>query len=438
MEVENLDLYRMQLDQIETLDEDIDQLLELNDKNMVKGIRNKVRFGVCFDVDGVLARGSVPIPAAVEAFKRLCDDNGVPKYPVAFVTNSLSSNSEKAEILSRILQAQVRPDHLVQAQGPLELFTSIHDKFCLVVGQGKIFDIVRDLGVKKFCTIEDVAEAYPLLDMINHENRKRIAREGYTENKDFPKIEAILLLGEPVRWESSLQLIVDLLRTEGKPESGKPLVSDRHIPVLACNMDVQFMDRSHIPRYGHGAFLLCLEALYKKITGRDLTYTALIGKPSEITYRFAEHTVARQALKLNIRDPLLRMYFIGDTPEVDIVGSNLYQRFIDRLHTRLRSRRGSYDAKVVDRLIDPSLSDSRNVPHGASLLPQTIEEVRSLLVCTGVYRPDLITIPDDYEKNFQGHRDFPNKAELYRPTRIVQDAGEAIDWILDCEQLLAE
>jgi ribonucleotide monophosphatase NagD (HAD superfamily) len=67
-----------------------------------------VRFGVCFDVDGVLARGSVPIPAAVEAFKRLCDDNGVPKYPVAFVTNSLSSNSEKAEILSRILQAQVR------------------------------------------------------------------------------------------------------------------------------------------------------------------------------------------------------------------------------------------------------------------------------------------------------------------------------------------
>lgn len=42
MEAENLDLYRMQLDQIETFDEDIDQLLELNDKNMVKGIRNKV------------------------------------------------------------------------------------------------------------------------------------------------------------------------------------------------------------------------------------------------------------------------------------------------------------------------------------------------------------------------------------------------------------
>jgi hypothetical protein len=44
MEVENLDLYRMQLDQIETLDEDIDQLLELNDKNMVKGNRNKVSY----------------------------------------------------------------------------------------------------------------------------------------------------------------------------------------------------------------------------------------------------------------------------------------------------------------------------------------------------------------------------------------------------------
>jgi hypothetical protein len=115
--------------------------------------------------------------------------------------------------------------------------------------------------------------------------------------------------------------------------------------------------------------------------------------------------------------------YISDTPEVDIVGSNLYQRFIDRLHTRLRSRRGSYDAKVVDRLIDPSLSDSRNVPHGANLLPQTIEEVRSLLVCTGVYRPDLITIPDDYEKNFQVREDYPVLCHHYyfhtRQCRVV-------------------
>ena len=46
-----------------------------------------------------------------------------------------------------------------------------------------------------------------------------------------------------------------------------------------------------MPRFGHGAFLLCLENLYKKVTGRDMVYTALIGKPSEITYRHAEHVL---------------------------------------------------------------------------------------------------------------------------------------------------
>lgn len=30
------------------------------------------------------------------------------------------------------------------------------------------------LGFKRFCTVEDVAEAYPLLDMVNHDNRRKI------------------------------------------------------------------------------------------------------------------------------------------------------------------------------------------------------------------------------------------------------------------------
>lgn len=54
-----------------------------------------------------------------------------------------------------------------------------------------------------------------------------------------------------------------------------------------------------MPRFGHGAFLLCLEELYKKVTGRDMVYTALIGKPSEITYRHAEHVLQQQVRDLN-------------------------------------------------------------------------------------------------------------------------------------------
>ncbi len=76
---------------------------------------------------------------------------------------------------------------------------------------------------------------------------------------------AIVLLGEPVQWERSLQVITDLLLTDGNPgvvpDNSNP---DRdHIPIIACNRDLVFKAAADLPRFGHGAFLTCLEALYK-------------------------------------------------------------------------------------------------------------------------------------------------------------------------------
>ena len=58
----------------------------------------------------------------------------------------------------------------------------------------------------------------------------------------------ILLLGEPKRWESALQIIVDLLRTNGKPNKALDTIPVKHLPVIACNMDLEFMERACMPR----------------------------------------------------------------------------------------------------------------------------------------------------------------------------------------------
>ena len=50
---------------------------------------------------------------------------------------------------------------------------------------------------------------------------------------------------------------------------------------------------------------------YQKVTGNALKYTSIIGKPSEVTFRYAEHCLAQQATKLGITQPLGRMYMIG-------------------------------------------------------------------------------------------------------------------------------
>ena len=90
------------------------------------------------------------------------------------------------------------------------------------------------------------------------------------------------------------QLLIDVLMSDGHPSSSPTTIPHPHLPILACNMDLQWMAEAVMPRFGHGAFLLCLENLYKKVTGRDMIYTALIGKPSEITYRHAEHVIQQQ------------------------------------------------------------------------------------------------------------------------------------------------
>jgi len=39
---------------------------------------------------------------------------------------------------------QIDPDQLIQAQGPLVMFSKLHEKFCLVVGQGQILEIAHE------------------------------------------------------------------------------------------------------------------------------------------------------------------------------------------------------------------------------------------------------------------------------------------------------
>ena len=48
----------------------------------------------------------------------------------------------------------------------------------------------------------------------------------------FPRIEAIVLFGEPIRWETSLQLLIDALLTNGLPTISPESVPNPHLPVL--------------------------------------------------------------------------------------------------------------------------------------------------------------------------------------------------------------
>ncbi len=64
-------------------------------------------FGVCFDIDGVLLRGSTPLPQATEAINLLRSQDGHWKVPVVFVTNALNRDIDKAAQLTQLFDVGV-------------------------------------------------------------------------------------------------------------------------------------------------------------------------------------------------------------------------------------------------------------------------------------------------------------------------------------------
>ncbi|KAH0630085.1 hypothetical protein JD844_012697, partial [Phrynosoma platyrhinos] len=426
-------------------------------------------FGFLFDIDGVLVRGKTPIPAARKAFQKLLNSQGDFLVPVVFVTNAGNClRQKKADQLSHILDVPISQEQVMMSHSPLRMFKRYHDKCVLVSGQGPLLDIAKQYPFKRewrwgvgqnvnfnkiqivllsitkniislgFChpiTIDRLRETYPLLDMVDHDRRPKVLHPPAVE---LPKIEAIILFGEPVRWETNLQLIIDVLLTSGYPGNPYPQGTYPHIPVLACNMDLMWAAEAQSPRFGHGTFMVCLENIYKKITGKDLKYEALMGKPSELTYHYAEYLIRTQAAAKQWKKPIRTLYAVGDNLMTDIYGANLYNRYLEENSSR-RGSKARVHAQAAGGTRSTTISQEEELDNSweSELASATATNCRSVLVCTGVYNPHT-EVPSDTRESitetvFHGHRDFRFDPALIEPDHIVSDVDAAVDLIFQLE-----
>jgi len=83
-------------------------MLEHLSQNSVVSIVSQPKFGICFDIDGVLARGTEVLGAALKAFNKLVNSDNQVQVPVVFVTNALNRNIDKAMQISNWLGIKVR------------------------------------------------------------------------------------------------------------------------------------------------------------------------------------------------------------------------------------------------------------------------------------------------------------------------------------------
>jgi len=375
-------------------------------------INTKAIPGILFDIDGVLSRGGTILPAAREAFRKLyCPINERFKLPIVFVTNAGNLlRSTKAESLSASLGYKIDKSQVIMSHTPLKNLTSRHNKYSLISGQGPIIEIAEQLGFKHTITVDQLREKFKYLDMIDQLQRPTNVKvyDNTLNERIIPKIEQIILFGEPNLWERNLQLITDCIVSDGDfwqtgTQQDYELFgvlgnSDTHIPIIAANMDLQWQAEAPGPRFGHGMFLTCLEAAYSKLTGgKQLSYTATAGKPGLLTYQHAEFTLSRM---VDADKELGRIYCIGDNLISDIYGANRYNH-------------------------------------------NTCRNFLSMLVCTGVYHPvsknDLSALRSSIKSinihhaptDFHAH--IHESKELLQPTYLFDDVNDCVSFVLEKE-----
>ncbi|KAK5116976.1 hypothetical protein LTR62_006697 [Meristemomyces frigidus] len=286
------------------------------------------KYAFAFDIDGVLIRGGSPIPEAIEAMKVLNGKNsyGV-KIPYIFVTNGGGKTEQERCIqLSKQLEIEVSPGQFICGHTPMREMASKYSTVLVVGGEGeKCRQVAEGYGFKDVVTpgdiIKDNPDTTPFRKLTDEEYKNSRAR-------DFSKteIEAIFVFADSRDWAGDQQIILDLLMSKRGRLGTRSETFDDGPPVFFSHNDVIWSASHDLTRLGMGALRLSLEAMFKAVTGKDLNTTAF-GKPQVGTFQFATRLLQQWRRDTHgINAPPDTVYFVGDTPESDIRGTNEFNK----------------------------------------------------------------------------------------------------------------
>ncbi|KAJ5232042.1 hypothetical protein N7468_004998 [Penicillium chermesinum] len=263
-------------------------------KDKVEAVKN---MAFVFDIDGVLAHGSIAIEQAKRVFKILNGDNelGI-TFPYILLTNGGGKTEEaRTEQLSQILEHKVDLDQFIQSHTPMQALSEYYDNVLVCGGEGtKIREVAKKYGFKNVIHPKDLIAWDPT---ISPQGRFTEEDKANAEPRDFRnfKFDAILCFAESHDMMTEFQ--------------GDLLCPTEH---------------KGLPRYHLGAFRLAVEAMFKAMTGLDLE-RVLYGKPERATYVYADEVLSAWMEEIHGENKLPKnIYMIGDNPQSDIIGGNMY------------------------------------------------------------------------------------------------------------------
>ncbi|KAK2746459.1 hypothetical protein FQN57_003085 [Myotisia sp. PD_48] len=291
-----------------------------------KAVTTTDRYAFAFDIDGVLVRGGKAIPAAVEALKVLNGENeyGV-KVPYIFVTNGGGKTEEERCLdLSRQLEFEVSPGQFICGHTPMREMAEKYKTVLVVGGEGEKCRLVAEgYGFRDVVTPGDIikynSHTTPFRRLTDEEHRN-----SRTRNFAKVKIDAIFVFADSRDWAGDQQIILDIAMSKNGQLGTRSETFDEGPPVYFSHNDIVWSASHEYTRIGMGALRVSVETVFKAVTGKELK-TIAFGKPQLGTFQFATRLLQQWRKETHgINSPPQTVYFVGDTPESDIRGTNEY------------------------------------------------------------------------------------------------------------------
>lgn len=197
----------------------------------------------------------------------------------------------------------------------------------VVGGEGeKCRQVAEGYGFKDVVTpgdiIKDNEHTTPFRKLTDEEKKNSRSRDyGST------KIEAIFVFADSRDWAGDTQIILDLAMSKGGYIGTSSETFDEGPPIYFSHNDIVWSAAHEKVRLGMGALRHTIETLFHALTkGKELE-TIAFGKPQIGTFEFATRLLQQwRKDEHRINAPPETVYFVGDTPESDIRGTNDFNK----------------------------------------------------------------------------------------------------------------
>ncbi|KAL1835338.1 hypothetical protein VTK73DRAFT_5757 [Phialemonium thermophilum] len=252
-----------------------------------------------------------------------------------------------------------------------ELADRYHGTVLVVGGEGeKCRQVALSYGFRDVITPGDIIKANqhvaPFRKLTDEEyrNSRDLLAEGYRSLQDVV-VEAVFVFADSRDWASDLQIILDVAMSKGGRLETRSETFDEGPPIYFSHSDVVWSAAHEHVRLGMGALRRIVEVVFEEVTGGKKLETHAFGKPQIGTFEFATRLLQQwRAAQHGLPDsrPPRTVYFVGDTPESDVRGTNAMDARSENTWYSILVKTGVYQEGTVPayrpRKIVPTVLDA--------------------------------------------------------------------------------